>query len=254
MKRIVIKVGSHVLSDKLAINENRVEHLCEFIADLAKKFEVILVSSGAIATARTKFDVPRTSVVDKQIMAALGQPYLMEIYNRILAKFGLCGAQLLLTAGDFDSRKRTNHALNVVEGLLANNFIPIINENDVIGISEILYGDNDRLSSSVAYYFGADLLVILSDIDGYYDTDPRSNKTARIRPLVYDIDKNELVQDAVAGSKMGTGGIKTKLLAASFLMERGKDMFLASGFDLNCARKFLLDGEQIGGTLFKGKV
>lgn len=253
MKRVVIKVGSHVLSDDGSINQNRIDNLCKFISDLSDKFEVILVSSGAISAGQAKFNLPRTSVVNKQILSSLGQPYLMEIYSKTLSKYNKLAAQILLTAGDFDSRKITNHAKNVINGLLENKILPIINENDATGISEIVYGDNDRLSSAVAYYFDADLLVILSDIDGYYDSDPRENKNAKIRPLVTTLSDEELNKTSDTGSKHGTGGITTKLLAAKFLMDNKKDMFLASGFDLSDARAFLLDNNQIGGTIFKGK-
>ena len=253
MKRIVIKVGSHVLSDENAISQSRIDNLCKFLSDLSNKFEVILVSSGAISAGQAKFDLPRTSVINKQILSSLGQPYLMEIYSNTLSKYGKMAAQILLTAGDFDSRKITNHAKNVINGLLENKILPIINENDSTGISEIVYGDNDRLSSAVAYYFDADLLVILSDIDGYYTADPSLDKTATIRPVVNSIEQSELTKISQTGSKHGTGGITKKLLAADFLMQNGKDMFLASGFDLNVAREFLLNSNQIGGTIFKGK-
>lgn len=253
MKRIVIKVGSHVLSDESSISQNRIDNLCEFLSDLSNRFEVILVSSGAISAGQAKLDLPRTSVVNKQILSSLGQPYLMEIYSNSLLKHGKMAAQILLTAGDFDSRKITHHAKNVINGLLKNKILPIINENDSTGISEIVYGDNDRLSSAVAYYFDADLLVILSDIDGYYTADPSLDKTATIRSVVTNIDQSELTKNSQTGSKHGTGGITTKLLAADFLMQNGKDMFLASGFDLSAAREFLLNSNQIGGTIFKGK-
>lgn len=253
MKRVVIKVGSHVLSDDGSINQNRIDNLCKFLSELSDKFEVILVSSGAISAGQAKFNLPRTSVVNKQILSSLGQPYLMEIYSKTLSKYNKLAAQILLTAGDFDSRKITNHAKNVINGLLENKILPIINENDATGISEIVYGDNDRLSSAVAHYFDADLLVILSDIDGYYDSDPRENKNAKIRHLVTSLSDEELNKTSDTGSKHGTGGITTKLLAAKFLMDNKKDMFLASGFDLSDARAFLLDNNQIGGTIFKGE-
>lgn len=252
MKRVVIKVGSHVLSDESAISQNRIDNLCQFLSDLSDKFEVILVSSGAISAGQAKFNLPRTSVVNKQILSSLGQPYLMEIYSKTLAKHGKMAAQILLTAGDFDSRKITNHAKNVINGLIENKILPIINENDSTGISEIVYGDNDRLSSAVAYYFDADLLVILSDIDGYYTADPSVDKSAKIRPVVEKIEESELNKISQTGSKHGTGGITTKLLAAEFMMKNGKDMFLASGFDLSVVREFLLNSNQIGGTIFKG--
>ena len=253
MKRVVIKVGSHILSDESSINQNRIDNLCKLLGELSDKFEVILVSSGAISAGQTKFNLPRTSVVNKQILSSLGQPYLMEIYSKTLSKYNKLAAQILLTAGDFDSRKITNHAKNVINGLIENKILPIINENDATGISEIVYGDNDRLSSAVAHYFDADLLVILSDIDGYYTADPSLEKSATIRPLVTALSDEELNKTSYTGSKHGTGGITTKLLAADFLMKKGKDMFLASGFDLKVAREFLLNSNQIGGTIFKGK-
>lgn len=252
MKRIVVKVGSHVISDDHVISQERIDKLCDFLVDLTQKYEVILVSSGAISVGQTKIDLPRNCVINKQILAAIGQPYLMEIYGKTLKKRKKLAAQILLTASDLDSRKRTNHALNAINGLLKNGVIPIINENDATGIKEILFGDNDRLSSSVALYCDADLLVILSDIDGYYDSDPRQNHLARIRQTVTELSDDELNKISSTGSEHGTGGITTKLQAAHFLMQNKKDMFLASGFDLAVAREYLLNNNQLGGTLFKG--
>lgn len=253
MKRIVIKVGSHIISDEGKISEERMQKLCEFLADLMRIYEVILVSSGAISAGMCRSDIKKEGVINRQILAAIGQPFLMENYSRLMSHHAKSVAQVLLTAGDFDSRKRTNHAKNAVEALCKKGILPIINENDATGIEEILYGDNDRLSASVAYYFEADMLVILSDIDGYYDSDPRNNPKAKVIPNVESISQSELDQKPDAGSKFGTGGIVTKLKAANFLLENGKSMFLASGFDLGVARAFLLENNQIGGTLFKAK-
>lgn len=251
MKRIVIKVGSHVISDDGQISSKRVENLCKFLADLMKKYEVIFVSSGAISSGQTRTHIDKNSVLNRQILSSIGQPYLMGIYNEFLTKMGIISGQILLTAADFDSRKRTNYAKDVINGLCKNKILPIINENDALGIEEILFGDNDRLSASVANYCDADLLVILSDIDGYYDDDPRKNKNAKIKKIVSEISQNEVEQKMEAGSKFGTGGIVTKLKAAKFLLENNKKMFLASGFDLQTAREFLLENRQIGGTLFQ---
>ncbi len=178
----------------------------------------------------------------------------MEIYENLMKNHSINVAQILLTASDFDSRKKTLFAKNVIEKLCEYKILPIINENDTIGIEEILFGDNDRLSSSVTHYFGADLLVILSDIDGYYTADPRVDPKARIRSLVNHITEEELSQKPLPGSLVGSGGIVTKLKAANFLLERGSSMFLASGFDLSVARDFLLKGKQTGGTLFKAEL
>lgn len=250
MKKIVIKVGSHIISEVDHISEERVENLCKFIIELRQKYEIILVSSGAASAGRVKLNITKNGIIAKQILAAVGQPYLMEIYNKFLSKHGVLCAQILLTGLDFDSRKRTLHAKNTIDGLLKNKVLPIINENDATAIEEIVYGDNDRLSASVTNYFDADMLVILSDIDGYYTDDPHKNPDAKLRPLVKEISEEELNQKPLAGSEMGTGGITTKLKAADFLLKNNKEMFLASGFDLSVARDFLLNNNQSGGTLF----
>lgn len=252
MKRIVVKVGSSIISNDDEINFSRVKSVCDFVLEISAKFEVILVTSGAISAGKTRAKIPRDSMVNKQILAAVGQPYLMEIYDNNFAKNGKLTGQILLTAEDFDSRKRMNHARNLVNGLLERSMIPIINENDATATAEIVFGDNDSLSANVAEFFGADILVILSDIDGYYDSDPRQNPNAKIIPRVSKIKEDELNQTPKPGSSHGTGGIVTKLRAANFLLENNKTMFLSSGFDLNVAREFLLNGKQISGTLFKG--
>ncbi|CZE45781.1 glutamate 5-kinase [Campylobacter geochelonis] len=254
MKRVVVKVGSHIISDEGKISEERMQRLCEFLSDLMEKYEVILVSSGAISAGMCRVDIKKEGVVNRQMLAAIGQPFLMENYDRIMSNLGKNVAQVLLTAGDFDSRKRTNHAKNVIDALCERKILPIINENDATGIEEILFGDNDRLSAGVAHYFNADILVILSDIDGYYDADPRANKNAKIIPLISFLSQDELNQKPSAGSQFGTGGIVTKLKAANFLLENNKAMFLASGFELEVARKFLLQNKQVGGTLFKKEI
>lgn len=254
MKRIVIKVGSHVISDENKISHERVGKLCEFLAQLMQKYEVILVSSGAISAGVVKTHIKKDSVVNKQMLAAIGQPYLIEVYSGFLSKFNIKAAQILLTASDFDSRKRTKYAKNVIDALCENKILPIVNENDATAIEEIVYGDNDRLSASVTNYFDADILVILSDIDGYYDDDPRQNPNAKVRFLVKNLQEKELSQAPSAGSELGTGGIVTKLKAADFLLKNDKSMFLASGFDLSVARDFLLKNIQNGGTLFTKEV
>ncbi|MDY4451690.1 MAG: glutamate 5-kinase, partial [Campylobacter sp.] len=129
--------------------------------------------------------------------------------------------------------------------------LPIINENDATATAEIVYGDNDRLSADAALCFDAYMLVMLSDIDGYYDSNPSQNKNAKIRPVVNTLSEAEIANAGGAGSEHGTGGIATKLMAASMLLAEGKKMFLASGFDLSAVRSFLLDGKQNGGTIFE---
>lgn len=250
-KRIVIKVGSHVLSEHGALCDERMDALCGLIAELMAVYDVILVSSAAISAGQSKIDLKRDSVVHKQILAAVGQPHLMATYEKKMSVYGRKTAQLLLNAADFDSKHRSTHAKNLVFGLLELGILPIINENDATATAEIVYGDNDRLSADAALCFDAYMLVMLSDIDGYYDSNPSQNKNAKIRPVVNTINKAEIASAGGAGSEHGTGGIATKLMAASMLLAEGKKMFLASGFDLSAVRSFLLDGKQNGGTIFE---
>lgn len=252
MKKIVIKVGSHVLSDDGKISLARVDSLCDLLYLLMQKYEVILVSSGAIACGQAQINLERDSVLNKQILAAIGQAHLMQVYTSSLSRYGKFCAQLLLNASDFDSRKRTNYAKSVVLGLLKLGVLPIINENDATATAEIVYGDNDRLSAAAALHFEADMLVMLSDIDGYYDADPRTNKNAKIRKIVSALDDDEIsTHTNKSGSKHGTGGIATKLIAAKMLLDENKSAFLASGFDLSVVKDFLLNDKQNGGTLFR---
>ena len=250
-KRIVIKVGSHVLSEHGTLCDERMEALCGLIAELMGVYDVILVSSAAISAGQSKIDLKRDSVVHKQILAAVGQPHLMATYEKKMSVYGKKTAQLLLNAADFDSKHRSTHAKNLVFGLLELGILPIINENDATATAEIVYGDNDRLSADAALCFDADMLVMLSDIDGYYDSNPNENKNAKIRPVVNTLSEAEILGAGGAGSEHGTGGIATKLMAASMLLAQGKKMFLASGFDLSAVRSFLLDGKQNGGTIFE---
>ena len=250
-KRIVIKVGSHVLSEHGTLCDERMDALCGLIAELMGVYDVILVSSAAISAGQSKIDLKRDSVVHKQILAAVGQPHLMATYEKKMSVYAKKTAQLLLNASDFDSKHRSTHAKNLVFGLLELGILPIINENDATATAEIVYGDNDRLSADAALCFDADMLVMLSDIDGYYDSNPNENKNAKIRPVVNTLSEAEILGAGGAGSEHGTGGIATKLMAASMLLAQGKKMFLASGFDLSAVRSFLLDNKQNGGTIFE---
>ncbi|WP_457605504.1 glutamate 5-kinase [Nitratifractor sp.] len=252
MERIVIKVGSHVLTEEGTIARERLKALVELIAELQQAGkQVILVSSGAVAAGYTQLPLGRESVAERQALAAIGQPYLLKLYQTEFAHFGVLSAQVLLSADDFDSRRRTAHARNAVEKLLEHGVVPIVNENDVVATEELVFGDNDRLSAHVAHYFGADLLVILSDIDGYYDRDPHRYEDARLRKVVRELRGDELDAECLPHDRFATGGIVTKLQAADFLMKRGGRMFLASGFDLSDARSYLLEGVHRGGTLFE---
>ena len=253
MKRLVIKVGSAVLREDNLLAVNRLNNLVDLIAKLKieKKLEVILVSSGAVAAGNTVLNLDRKKVLNRQALAAIGQPLLMKHYKRRFRQHGLKCAQMLLVAEDFDSRKRSANAKGVMEILLENNIVPILNENDVIANEELLFGDNDQLAAHATFYFDADMLAILSDIDGLYDSNPHENKDAKMRKIVNNIDADELEMKHTPNSEFATGGIVTKLKAANFLLQRNKMMYLSSGFDLTNAYDFLLDENHKNGTLFK---
>ncbi|WP_373033871.1 glutamate 5-kinase [Sulfurovum sp.] len=251
MKRIVIKVGSHVLTENGAIAKTRMLALVELISELKiEQYEVILVSSGAVSAGYTQLPLDRSIVANKQALAAIGQPYLLKMYQEKFERFGLLCSQVLLSADVFEAPKHIAHAKVAIDTLLNNNVVPIINENDTVSIEELVFGDNDRLSAHVAHYFDASLLVILSDIDAFYDKDPNKFKDAKRRAVVNIIDDNELNAEHTPNNEFATGGIVTKLQSADFLMKHGRAMFLASGFNLSNVKSFLIDGEHKGGTLF----
>jgi glutamate 5-kinase len=251
MKRLVLKVGSAVLTEQNRIAKERLQNLVDFIALLMSEYEIILVSSGAVAAGYTNLKLDKKIVANKQALASIGQPFLLTQYAKKFEKHNIFVSQLLLTADDFDSRKRTEHAKNAIEVLLINKVLPIINENDVTATEELVFGDNDQLSAYVSYYFNADMLVILTDIDGYYDKNPKEFEDALLLKSVNNIDEADLKQQASPNSSFATGGIVTKLKAAKFLLDRDVPTFLSSGFDLEFAKDFLIDKKQTKGTLFK---
>ena len=252
IQRIVIKVGSHVLTQDGDIAKARMMALVELIAELkTHKYEVILVSSGAVAAGFTQLPLDRSKIANKQALAAIGQPLLLTMYQSKFAKFNLLCSQVLLYSEVFESKEHIVHAKNAIDTLLQNDVVPIINENDTVSIEELVFGDNDRLSAHVAHHFDAKLLVILSDIDAFYDKDPNRYDDATRRAVVTSISKGELEAEHTPNNEFATGGIVTKLQSADFLMKHGKAMFLASGFDLNDVKALLLDSEHVGGTLFK---
>lgn len=251
--RIVIKVGSAILVENQMINLERIEALAKLITEIRSVYEVILVSSGAVAAGYTEVKLDKTYLSNKQALAAVGQPLLMKIYADIFKKYEIVTAQMLLTAYDFDSRKHTQNARNAMETLLENKVLPIINENDVIATGELKYlgfGDNDQLSAHVTHFFGAKLLAILSDIDAYFDENPNENPNAKMKKIVAQISDDELCAKATPNNAFATGGIVTKLKAAKFLLENKKKMFLSSGKDLSVLRNFLMHNIHEKGTLF----
>tara|TARA_B110000046_G_C12949643_1_gene379514 strand:+ start:44 stop:811 length:768 start_codon:yes stop_codon:yes gene_type:complete len=255
MRRIVLKVGSAVLTQDGELALGRLHNLVEFIFLLKEKFEVILVSSGAVAAGYSLLQLDETIIVNKQVLAALGQPLLLHTYINKFSKYNMLCSQILLGASIFKDSIRLNHAREAIEVMLKNHIVPIINENDVTETEELVFGDNDQLSAYVTNYFNADLLVILSDIDGYYNKNPHEFKDAKLQKIVNVIDKKQLEQNHSANNKFAKGGIVTKLKAADFLIKNNKNMFLSTGINLTYIREFLLDNKHNVGTLFtqKGK-
>jgi glutamate 5-kinase len=251
MKRIVVKVGSAVLSEQNRIAKDRMQALVDFIAELKARYEVILVSSGAVAAGYTELKLDKKILSNKQALASIGQPILMNKYRKMFEHHNFIPSQILVTAANFNTAEESQKVKDTIETLLAHNIVPIINENDATATEELVLGDNDQLSAYAAYHFGADMLIILSDIDAYYDKDPRSHSDALVRSHIESITEEELIMEVTPNHNFATGGIVTKLKAADFLLQRGGAMFLASGFDLSDAHSFLLDDIHKGGSLFK---
>lgn len=250
MKRVVVKVGSAVLTQDGTIALERMQSLVDFLAELKKKYEVILVSSGAVAGGYTKLKLDRTVLANKQALAAIGQPVLMHKYTKKFAKYDQLIAQVLVTAANLKKDDDIDRIKRTVDTLISNDVIPIVNENDATATDELEVGDNDQLSAYITKNTDADMLIILSDIDAYYDGDPRENPNAKALKKVSHIEKAELQKDVNPHNIFATGGIVTKLKAAEYLLNAGKSMFLASGFDLRDVRSFMLDGVHKGGTIF----
>ena len=250
-KRIVIKVGSAVLTENNEIARERMLNLVHLVADLKKRFDVILVTSGAVAAGYSALKLDKRKQIGKKALAAAGQPILMSSYKKKFDFYDIDTAQILLTEDDFDSRRRTKMFQELIDAHLSNDILPIVNENDITSTPEQLFGDNDQLSANVAYATDADLLVILSDIEGYYDKNPREHTDAKLYKVLYAVPESALQEQSTPNDPFATGGIVTKLKAADFLLQRGKRMFLCSGFDLTAAAQYLLHGEQTLGTLFE---
>ena len=225
-------------------------NLVTLIANLRGKYKVILVSSGAVAAGYSALKLDKSKSIGKRALAAAGQPILMTSYKKKFDIYEIDTAQILLTEDDFDSRKRTKTFQDIIDAHLNNDIIPIVNENDISSTPEQLFGDNDQLSANVAIATKAVLLVILSDIEGYYNKNPSDFPDAKIHKVVHEIPEKALNDVTTPNNPFATGGIVTKLKAADFLMKKGKSMFLCNGFDLSAAESFLLEGNHQSGTLF----
>ncbi len=248
MNRLVFKVGTATLYENGKLS-GRIDEIVKLLSELNKDYEIMLVSSGAVGAGYTKCPLDKSKLENKQALAAIGQPLLMREYKERFNKYNTTVAQVLLTAADLDSRKRTEYAKKMINVLLENKVIPIINENDSVSVEEILFGDNDQLSAYVTYYFDADMLIMLSDIDAFYTDNPKTNQNAKPIKTVNEIKDEWLKQECDPNDKFATGGIVTKLKAAKFLMERGIPMYLTNGKNLESVKEILAN-KQTNGTLF----
>ena len=256
--RIVVKVGTSTLAHSGGrLNIRRVELLCKVLSDLKNAGnELILVSSGAIGMGVGKLGLSGRpqDMPGKQAAAAVGQCELMYTYDKLFAEYSHNVAQILLTADDIQDHRRSSHVHDTLERLLAWNAMPIINENDAVATDEIgiqtTIGENDTLSAIVARLVKADMLVLLSDIDGLYTSDPRKDPNAVLIPVVEKITPDVLALAGGTGSSLGSGGMATKLKAATIVTEAGIDMVIANGENPEVLYD-LFDGKQVG-TRFAG--
>ena len=254
-KRIVFKVGTSTLTYAGGgINIRRVEEFVKVLSDLKNQGkEIILVTSGAVSIGMGKMGIKTrpSATREKQALAAIGQCELMDFYSQLFSRYNHSVAQLLLTKDVVDNEVLKMNAVNTFETLLGFGVIPIINENDSISAEQIEFGDNDTLSALVAKLTDADILVLLSDIDGLYDDNPNTNPNAKLIDFVEDIDDNIRALAGDAGSARGTGGMVTKITAATIATEAGIDMYIMNGSDPEKIYDFV-DGKKIG-THFMAK-
>ena len=253
--RIVVKVGTSTLTHKTGrINIRHIETLCRILSDLKNAGnEIILVSSGAIGMGVGKLSLLQKpeDIPTKQAAAAVGQCELMFVYDKEFSLYNHTIAQLLLTVNDIENEKNHTNFKNTLNRLLELDVLPIVNENDTVSTDEITIGDNDTLSAIVAVSVNADLLVLLSDIDGMYTADPRKDKNATIIPEIREITDEIVALAEGKGSALGTGGMKTKIHAAQIVTESGINMIIANGAKPEVLYD-IAEGKSIG-TKFIGK-
>lgn len=241
-KRLVLKIGSNVLSGPNGLRSRFFSHLADQVAQArAGGSEIVIVSSGAIASAMAELGIAEKPALipEKQALAALGQPLLMHTYTLAFRKKGLRVAQLLLTQPDLDDRKRFLNARHALAALLARGITPIINENDSVVVDEIKFGDNDRLSAHVAHLAEADALMILTDIDGLYDKNPDTHPDAKLISHVSGVDEKIHSFVFAGGSGKGTGGMASKIEAACIAATHRIPLYITNGFRKNFLTEYL---------------
>lgn len=253
--RLVVKVGTSTLAHCTGrLNIRRVEELCKVLSDIKNAgHEVILVSSGAIGMGLGKMGLSRkeADMPTKQAAASVGQCELMYTYDKLFSQYNHTAAQILITGDDIESDERRTNFQNTLFRLLELGALPIVNENDTVATQEIEIGDNDTLAAIVSVCVKADLLVLLTDIDGLYTADPHRDASARLIPKVEELTPEILALGGGAGSSLGTGGMATKLHAAAIATEKSIDMQIINGSRPSALYE-VVDGRTVG-TLFQGR-
>ena len=243
-KKLIIKIGTSTLTAGTnRISFAVIESLARQIVELKKEFDIVIVSSGAIATARQFVEINgfNKNVDSKQAMAAIGQTKLMELYDTIFSTFGLNIAQILLTYRDFKNETANENTRNTINKLWEVDYIPVVNENDTVSIEEIVLGDNDKLSALVAVITDADLLILVSDIDGIYTCNPHLHPDAELISHVSELDAiRSYIEEKE--STLGTGGMSSKVHAADICMKHDVEMWIVNGQRANYIVKALNGG------------
>lgn len=254
--RVIVKIGTSTLAHSTGrLNIRRVEELCSVMSDLKNAgHEIVLVSSGAIGMGVGKLNLKErpTDIPTKQAAAAVGQCELMYIYDKLFSEYNHTVAQILITKADIESKERSLNFHNTLFRLLELGTLPIINENDTIGTEEIVIGDNDTLAAIIAKTTNADLLVLLSDIDGLYTADPRTDKNAKLIETVEKITPEIESLSKGAGTKLGTGGMITKIHAAQIATDAGVEMVITNG-SRPLELYDIVEGKNIGTRFKAGK-
>ena len=253
--RIVVKIGTSTLAYATGqLNIRRVEALCKTMSDIRNAgHELILVSSGAIGMGVGKLGLRSRpqDIPTKQAAAAVGQCELMYIYDKLFSEYHHTVAQLLITADNLTNETRHANFTNTLTRLLELGVVPVINENDTVATEEIVIGDNDTLAARVAQSVGAQMLILLSDIDGLYTADPHTNPTAKLLPVVRRVDAGIKILAGVSSTTQGTGGMVTKLRAAEICLDCGCEMVIANGNN-PAALYDIVEGKPVG-TRFVGE-
>lgn len=255
IKKIVVKVGSSTLTHENGkLNLRLIEKLVRTLSDLQNKgISVVLVSSGAVAVGVSKLGLKSRpcDTPGKQAAAAVGQCELMYLYDKLFSEYNHIVAQVLLTKDVTEDKDRKQNVINTFNNLLSLNVIPIINENDTVSTEELVFGDNDTLSAIVATLIDADALVLLSDIEGLYDKNPKTHSDAKLISVVKEITPQIVSLAEDTDSNVGTGGMITKIHAAEIATQNGIDMYILSGSDPTILYD-IFDSKQVG-TVFISK-